>query len=248
MKTKKSILLYAVSLILIGLVVSTVISRDSSPDDPLINGFKKVAIASVADAVDAVMNERGYMNYDMRPVVQGHIVGRAVTSILRPSSKDESTPQTAVKHPVDMMEEAKPGEVGVIVVMDGLNISGIGGLMGVTAKSRDMAGMIIDGGVRDVKELRDMKLPVYGRSITPGTAVGRYVSIAKNIPVQCAGVMVKPGDIIVAGEDGVVRVPKEKAQDILQKAQEIDERESKMVPYIKRLKSLRKAIEEFGRI
>jgi regulator of RNase E activity RraA len=78
--------------------------------------------------------------------------------------------------------------------------------------------------------------------------VGRYASVAKNIPVECAGVTVRPGDIIVAGEDGVVRVPQEKAEAVLKKAQEIDAKEDKMVPLIRQLKSLRKVIQMFNRI
>jgi regulator of RNase E activity RraA len=66
--------------------------------------------------------------------------------------------------------------------------------------------------------------------------------------VTCGGVTIKPGDIIVAGEDGVVRVPAEKAAEVLAKSQEIDERESKMVPFIKKFKSLTKAIQVFNRI
>jgi len=78
--------------------------------------------------------------------------------------------------------------------------------------------------------------------MTPATAVGRYATVAGAIAVECAGVNVRPGDIIVAGEDGIVRVPKDKAEEVLRKAQEIDEREGKMVPLIKQLKSLQKAI------
>lgn len=79
--------------------------------------------------------------------------------------------------------------------------------------------------------------------------MGRYASVAKNTVVECAGVTVRPGDIIVAGEDGVVRVPQEKAEEVLKKAQEIDEREGRMVlPAIKRFKSLQKAIQIFNRI
>ena len=72
--------------------------------------------------------------------------------------------------------------------------------------------------------------------------------MAKNTVVECAGVTVRPGDIIVAGEDGVVRVPQEKAEEVLKKAQEIDEREGRMVPAIKRFKSLQKPIQIFNRI
>ena len=68
------------------------------------------------------------------------------------------------------------------------------------------------------------------------------------MPVQCAGVEVKPGDIIVADEDGVVRVPAAQAAEVLKRAQEIDERETKMVPFIRLHKALSKAVEVFNRI
>lgn len=84
--------------------------------------------------------------------------------------------------------------------------------------------------------------------MVPSTVVGRFASVAKQTPVECAGVTVRPGDIIVAGEDGVVRVPSEKAIEVLKRAQEIDEREDKMTPYIQKYKSLEKAIELFNRI
>jgi regulator of RNase E activity RraA len=66
--------------------------------------------------------------------------------------------------------------------------------------------------------------------------------------VECGGVTIAPGDIIVAGEDGVVVVPKDRAAEVLKRAQEIDERETKMLPYIKQYKSLAKAIAAFNRI
>lgn len=223
-------------------------TQETSPADPLVAGFQRVAIASVSDAVYSVTGERGFMSYDMRPIVKGRLAGRAVTTRMKPATPDKATPELSVKHAVEMIDNARAGEVGIIVIEDGLNVAGIGGLMGTAAKARDLAGILVDGGVRDVEELRALGLPVYARSITPATAVGRYATVARGIAVECAGVIVRPGDIIVAGEDGVVRVPKEKAEEVLRKAQEIDEREGKMVPLIKRLKSLQKAIQLFNRI
>jgi len=223
-------------------------SQKTGSGDPLLEGFQKVAMASVSDAVDTVVGEGGFMSYDMRPIVEGRFAGRALTALVKPAPPERATPQLAVKHSVEIIDSAEPGEVGVIVVEDGLNTAGIGGLMGTAARARGMAGVVVDGGVRDVEELRALGLPVYGRSVTPATAVGRYASVAKNIPVQCAGVTVRPGDIIVAGEDGVVRVPKERAEEVLKKAREIEVRESKMVPLIKKFKSLQKAIQLFDRI
>jgi len=162
--------------------------------------------------------------------------------------KSEGPEKATLFHALEMIDNAEPGEVGVIVVEDGLNIAGIGGLMATGAKSRNMAGMIIDGGVRDVDEITRLGLTVFGRSYTPATGVGRYVSVSFDEPVPCGGVTVKPGDIIVGGTDGVVCVPKEHAAEVLKAAQEIDVTEGNMVPVIKRLKSIQKAVQEFNRI
>jgi len=220
------------------------------PDDPIIAAFKKSYAASVADAVDLVTGKRGFMSHDMRPFVagKGMMVGRAVTSLVRPASHDQATPALSTKHSVEMIDNAKPGEVGVIVMEGTLDVAAMGNLMGTAAVARGMAGMVLDGAVRDVGDLRGMGLTVYARAAIPSTAVGRYATVARNIPVECAGVTVRPGDIIVANEDGVVVVPRERAEEVLKKAQEIDEREIKMYPFIKKYKSLQKAIEVFNRI
>jgi regulator of RNase E activity RraA len=147
-----------------------------------------------------------------------------------------------------MIDNAKPGEVGVIVIENGLDVAALGGLMATDAQTRGMAGMVLDGGVRDVGEIRALGLPVYARSVIPSTTVGRFASVANHIPVECAGVTVKPGDIIVADEDGVVAVPQERAAEVLKRAQEIDARERKMVPLIKQYKSLQKVVAMFNRI
>lgn len=223
-------------------------AKNSAAEEPLIAGFRGTTVASVADAVDQVAGKRGYLESDFRPFVEGVVVGRARTALVRPAPADKATPALAVKHSVEMIDSAKPGEVGVIVMENGLNVAAIGGLMATAAKARDMAGIVIDGGVRDIAEIRRLGLPVYARSATPATAVGRYASVSRDEPVWCGGVLVSSGDIIVAGEDGIVVVPKDKAEAVLKLAIEIDERESKMVPVIQQLKSLTEAIARFNRI
>ncbi len=219
-----------------------------NPEQALIEGFKKSTVASVADAVDQIVGQRGFMSHDMRPRVPGKIVGRAVTAILRKATPEQATPALSAKHSVAMIDNAKPGEVGIIVVENGLDVAGLGGLMATTAKVRGMAGVVIDGGLRDIPEVRALGLPSYSRSVVPSSSVGRWASAGNNIPVECAGVTVKPGDIIVAGEDGVVRVPQERAAEVLKRSQEIDERETKMVPLIRQYKTLSKVVEVFNRI
>jgi regulator of RNase E activity RraA len=216
--------------------------------DPLIAGFAKSTVASVADSVDQIVGKRGYLTHEMRPYVAGSFVGRARTALVKPAPAEKATPALATQHSVQMIDNATPGDVGVIVMEGSLDVAAIGGLMGTAAKSRGMVGMVLDGAVRDVKELREMNLPTFARSVSPATAVGRYASVSQMVPVECGGVTIAPGDIIVAGEDGVVVVPKDRAAEVLKRAQEIDERETKMLPYIKQYKSLAKAIAAFNRI
>lgn len=216
--------------------------------DPLVAAFWRVTSSSVSDAVDQICKKRGFMSHDMRPVVGKKFAGRAVTALVRPARPEESTPQTAVLHSIQMIDEARPGEVGVIVFENGLDVAALGGLMATAAKVRGMAGMVLDGALRDVEYVRKLGFPVFARSISPANAVGRFKSVAKNVPVECAGVLVRPGDIIVADEDGVVVVPQEHAEEVLKLAQKYDELEQRMIPFIEKEKSLQKAIEAFNRI
>jgi 4-hydroxy-4-methyl-2-oxoglutarate aldolase len=216
--------------------------------DPLIAGFKQTYPASVSDAVELVTGRSGTMRHDMKLVTGKPMVGRAVTSLARPAPPEAATPALATKHSVEMIDAAQPGEVGVIVMEGSLDIAAMGNLMGTAASVRGMAGMVLDGAIRDIWDIRRMGLTVYARSATPSTAVGHYATVARNVPVECAGVTVRPGDIIVADEDGVVVVPQERADDVLKKAKEIDDRERGMFPFIREHKSIQKAIEIFNRI
>jgi regulator of RNase E activity RraA len=217
-------------------------------DDPLIAGFKETYPASVSDAVELVTGRSGTMRHDMKLVTGKSMVGRAVTSLAKPAPPEAATPALATKHSVEMIDAAKPAEVGVIVMEGTLDVAAMGNLMGTAAVVRGMAGMVLDGAIRDIWDIRRMGLTVYARSATPATAVGHYATVARNVPVECAGVTVRPGDIIVADEDGVVVVPQERALEVLKKAREIDDRERGMFPFIREHKSIQKAIELFGRI
>lgn len=216
--------------------------------DPLIAGFKSTYTASVSDAVELVTGKVGTMRHDMKLMTGTNLVGRAVTSLARAVPAAEATTSLATKHSVEMIDEARPGEVGVIVMEGTLDVAAMGNLMATAAVERGMAGMVLDGAVRDLWDLRRMGLTVYARAKSPRTAVGHYATVAKNVPVECAGVTVRPGDIIVADEDGVVVVPRERAEEVLAQAQSIDQRESGMYPFIRQFKSLQQAIAKFNRI
>jgi len=110
-------------------------------------------------------------------------------------------------------------------------------------------GAVLDGGIRDLTEIRrDYGFPVYARDVSPGTTLGRYRTVASQVPVRVGGIMVHPGDIVVGDVDGVVVVPHAQAAEVLAMAQEIDSRELEQAKLIMAEKSLRKGLAKYGRI
>jgi regulator of RNase E activity RraA len=84
--------------------------------------------------------------------------------------------------------------------------------------------------------------------VVPSTTVNHYRVSTFNVPVVCAGAKVNPGDIISADEDGVVAVPRAQAAEVLKKAQALDDSEHSMYPFIEKYKSIKEAVDKFGRI
>ena len=143
------------ALPLVGLATAAVIGAAQTPapavaGDPVVAGFKSTYAASVSDAVEIVTGKNGTMRYDMKLMAGTNLVGRAVTSLARPVPAAQATPALAVKHSVEIIDEAKPGDVGVIVMEGSLDIAAMGNLMATAAVERGMAGMVLDGAIRDM--------------------------------------------------------------------------------------------------
>jgi 4-hydroxy-4-methyl-2-oxoglutarate aldolase len=212
----------------------------------LIESFGLVAVASVADAVDKVCGRRGYLDSCIKPRINDkRICGPAVTVL--EAATDEFVPP---QHALDLIDEAEPGSVIVISIEGGeTDVAVWGGLMTAGAVANGHAGAVLDGAVRDLTEIRrDYGFPVYARDVSPGTTLGRYRTVASQVPVRVGGVMVHPGDIVVGDVDGVVIVPKAQAEDVLKMAQEIDARELEQARLIIAEKALRKGLAKYGRI
>jgi 4-hydroxy-4-methyl-2-oxoglutarate aldolase len=149
---------------------------------------------------------------------------------------------------LDAVDNAPAGSVYVMVLPDGADFAGIGALMATAMKYRGLAGAVLDASVRDTPQIKRLQFPVFSRGIAPSTTINHYRFAGVNVPVTCAGVRVNPNDIIVADEDGVVVVPRAKAADVLKKAQQLDDTEHQMLPFIEKFRSLKEAVEKFGRI
>ncbi len=212
----------------------------------LIAGFRVVTTASVADAVDRVVKRPGFMSHEIKPILKAKIVGPAVT-ILECAST-ESHPPT---HALQAIDAAEPGAILIIGMEDpegSRNVAQWGGLMTTAAVTRKLGGTVLDAGVRDVEEIRALGYPVFARTVVPSSTVGRYVTVGRDLPIVCGGVLVGPGDLIVGDTDGVVVVPRERADDVLTAAEQIEATERRMIEEIKRTGSIVKALETFARI
>jgi regulator of RNase E activity RraA len=214
--------------------------------DPLIEGFRLVEVASVADAIEQLYGERAHLSHDMRPLFPTKFAGPAVTVLLKKEEHKEGPP--ASQGMLDAIDAAPRGSVYVIVLEDGLDFAGVGGLMATAMKYRGLAGAVVDASIRDTPQIRRLQFPIYSRGIAPSTSINHYRFAGMNIPVKCAGVTVRPNDIIVADEDGVAVVPRERAAEVLKRAQELDHTEHSMYPFIERFKSIKEAVAKFGRI
>jgi regulator of RNase E activity RraA len=214
--------------------------------DPLVDGFLLVEVSSVSDAVEQVLGQRAHMSSAMKALFPTKFAGSAVTVLLKKEEHKEGS--AAFQGALTAIDTAAPGSVYVMVLEDGGDIAGIGGIMGTAMKMRGFVGAVLDAGVRDVPQLRKIQFPVYSRGAVPSTSINHYRFAGANIEVICGGVKVRPNDIIVADEDGVAVVPRDKAKEVLAKAEDLDQTEHKMYPFIEKFKSIRRAVEEFGRI
>jgi len=241
---KKLVAIALLSLTL--LLVAAFKGPEPSSADSLLDGFRIVEVASVADAMEQLYGKKAYMYHDMRPLAPTKFVGPAVTVYLKKEEHHEGA--KVQQGMLDAIDEAPAGSVYVMVLDDGLDYAGIGGLMSTAMRARGLAGAVIDASVRDTPQIAKIQFPVFSRGVAPSSTVNHYRFAGKNIPVMCAGVEVRAGDVVTADMDGVVVVPKDKAKEVLERAQKLDETEHSTLPFIEKYRSIREAVAKFGRI
>jgi len=213
------------------LAVATFAASDAAPTS-----------SDVADATERSTGRRAHMSAEIRLLSGERIVGPAITIRAVPDDTASSTGEGLKA--IRVLEEAAPGSVIVVSLESGRDFAVFGATFATLAKSRNLSGFVIDGGMRGLTDFRRLGMPLFARGAVPGSAGGHFRVASIGAPIECGGIQVATGDMVVGDADGVAVAPKDRWSDILPHAQRLRREKDRLLPVIARLRSYTKAVAE----
>lgn len=201
--------------------------------------------SDVADAAERLTGRRAHLSEAIRLVAGTRLMGPAVT--MRIVRDDSASLMGEGLAAIRLLEAAPKGSVVVVAMEGDKSFAIFGATFATLARSRGLAGFVIEGAIRGLGEFRRLELPAFARGAVAGSAGGHYRIEARDVIVSIDGVEISPGDLIVGDEDGVAVAPREQVPDVLAKARALRQEKEELLPLIARFGSYTKAVAEYQR-
>jgi regulator of RNase E activity RraA len=218
------------------------------PEDKDVERLSNLPIAVISDAMDKLGLGSSALDPAICRRTGAKIAGRARTidRAVKPANiTQQEVDADLLSAPQKLIDEANSGDVIMMAIRGDVSVAVIGDNMSTRALCRGVAGVVIDGAMRDVDAIREMGLGVYARSLGCRSALGRLVTMGLNTPIICGGVWVRPGDVVIGDADGVIVIPQARAAEVADLAEKLEVAENQSKTFIEAGNSLVDAVKKY---